>query len=80
MAARTAGAEMLGVLLDALPESERAGLINAADHHGITPVFLAFQRGDEGREGFEYLLTHGARFNQQEQEQLKLQAATLASD
>lgn len=44
MAARTAGADMMGVLLDALPEAERTELINAADKSGITPVFLAFQR------------------------------------
>lgn len=44
MAARAAGADMMGVLLDALPEGERTELINAADKSGITPVFLAFQR------------------------------------
>jgi tryptophan synthase alpha subunit len=44
MAARAADAEMMGVLLDALPETERTDLINAADKSGITPVFLAFQR------------------------------------
>jgi hypothetical protein len=44
MAARAAGAEMLGVLLDALPEQERTDLINQADKSGITAVFLAFQR------------------------------------
>jgi hypothetical protein len=44
MAARAAGAEMMGVLLDALPEADRTELINAADKSGITPVFLAFQR------------------------------------
>lgn len=44
MAARAADAQMMGVLLDALPEAERTELINAADKSGITPVFLAFQR------------------------------------
>jgi hypothetical protein len=44
MAARAADAEMMDVLLDAVPEAERTDLINAADKSGITPVFLAFQR------------------------------------
>lgn len=44
LAARTAGADMMGVLLDAVSEAERTALINAADKSGITPVFLAFQR------------------------------------
>lgn len=44
MAARAAGAEVMGVLLDGLPEEERTDIINAADKSGLTPVFLAFQR------------------------------------
>lgn len=44
LAARAAGTEMLGVLLDALPEQERTDLINTADRSGITAVFLAYQR------------------------------------
>jgi tryptophan synthase alpha subunit len=44
MAARAAGAEVMGVLLDGLPEEERTDMINAADKSGLTPVFLAFQR------------------------------------
>lgn len=69
MAARAAGAEMLEVLLAGLPEAEACQLINAPDKAGITPVFLAFQRGDEGRSAFQCLLARGAHFNQQELEE-----------
>ncbi|WIA33907.1 hypothetical protein OEZ86_007006 [Tetradesmus obliquus] len=80
MAARAAGAEMLGVLLDALPEQERTDLINAADRSGITAVFLAFQRGEEGASCFEYLMAHGARYNQQSLEELGATAAAGGQD
>eukprot|EP00882_Tetradesmus_deserticola_P006660 GHRQ01007013.1.p1 GENE.GHRQ01007013.1~~GHRQ01007013.1.p1 ORF type:complete len:195 (+),score=75.21 GHRQ01007013.1:144-728(+) len=70
MAARAAGSAMLGVLLDAMPEQERTDLINQADKSGITAVFLAFQRGEEGASCFEYLMAHGARYNQQSLEEL----------
>jgi hypothetical protein len=78
MAARAAGAEMLAVLLGpGLPAAERVELANAPDRAGITPVFLAFQRGDEGKGAFEALLHRGARFNQQEMEQAGVLAATI---
>ncbi|WIA13754.1 hypothetical protein OEZ85_007304 [Tetradesmus obliquus] len=80
MAARAAGAEMLGVLLDALPEQERTDLINTADRSGITAVFLAFQRGEEGASCFEYLMAHGARYNQQSLEELGATAAAGGQD
>lgn len=44
MAARAAGAEVMGVLLDGMQEEERTDMINAADKSGLTPIFLAFQR------------------------------------
>ncbi|KAF6235941.1 hypothetical protein COO60DRAFT_1617611, partial [Scenedesmus sp. NREL 46B-D3] len=70
MGARAAGSEMLAVLLDAMPEQERTDVINLADRSGITAVFLAFQRGEEGASCFEYLMAHGARYNQQSLEEL----------
>eukprot|EP00878_Enallax_costatus_P003965 GHUV01004186.1.p2 GENE.GHUV01004186.1~~GHUV01004186.1.p2 ORF type:complete len:191 (+),score=59.06 GHUV01004186.1:313-885(+) len=66
LAARAAGAEMLSALLDALPDEEKTQLINAADKSGITPVFLAYQRAEEGQSCFEYLMANGARYNQQQ--------------
>jgi hypothetical protein len=44
LAARAAGADMLGVLLGALSPEERAELINQEDRSGLTPAFLAYQR------------------------------------
>lgn len=44
LAARAAGADMLGVLLGALSPEERAELVNQEDRSGLTPAFLAYQR------------------------------------
>lgn len=56
MAARAADADMMGVLLNALPESARTDLINGADRSGITPVFLAFQRCDFSGNGLRLFI------------------------
>eukprot|EP00775_Hariotina_reticulata_P002654 gene2655-2953_t len=68
MAARAADAEMLTALLDDLTAEDRSDLINKADKSGITAVFLAYQRAEEGQSCFEYLMANGARFNQQEEQ------------
>jgi hypothetical protein len=70
MAARAAGREMLEALLGGLSDTERAAAINEPDKSGVTAVFSAFQRGDEGRDSFEWLLTHGARWSVQQEEQV----------
>lgn len=68
LAARAAGPEMLAALLDsqAAAHGDVAALVNAPDRLGLTPVFLAHQRGEEGQAAFECLLARGARFNQAE--------------
>eukprot|EP00884_Botryococcus_braunii_P013152 jgi/Botrbrau1/21838/Bobra.0190s0052.1 len=65
LAARAASPDMLKVLLEDLPVQEREEYVNEPDRNGITPVFLAKQKGEEGLEAFEYLLACGARYNQQ---------------
>eukprot|EP00879_Flechtneria_rotunda_P004851 GHRR01005125.1.p1 GENE.GHRR01005125.1~~GHRR01005125.1.p1 ORF type:complete len:196 (+),score=77.08 GHRR01005125.1:170-757(+) len=79
MAARAAGADMLSALLNQLPEQERTELINMPDKSGITPVFLAYQRAEEGQSCFEYLMAHGARYNQQQLEEHARQQAQHGS-
>eukprot|EP00955_Chlamydomonas_euryale_P103830 365526-Chlamydomonas_euryale.AAC.10 len=39
-------------------------LVNATDMLGVTPVFLALQKGSvEGQAAFEFLMEHGAKYN-----------------
>merc|ERR1712226_684307 len=45
-------------------EDEIQNLINDEDNSGITPLFLARQRGDEpGMKVFEFLMNRGARYD-----------------
>lgn len=45
MAARAGALDVLEVLLEDLEKADRLEYVNAADKSGITPVFLAKQRG-----------------------------------
>eukprot|EP00891_Asterochloris_glomerata_P006362 jgi/Astpho2/6362/e_gw1.00091.64.1_t len=65
LAARAGAEDMLHVLLDDMEEAERKEYVNEADKNGITPVYLARQKGDEALPVFEYLMECGARYNQQ---------------
>ncbi len=44
LAARVSDVTMLQVLLKGLSPQEREEVVNAADLHGITPLFLALQK------------------------------------
>ncbi|KIY98905.1 hypothetical protein MNEG_9058 [Monoraphidium neglectum] len=55
---------MLATLLGGLCEADVTALVNQGDHNDITPVFLAIQRGEEGQDAFEFLMQHGARYNE----------------
>ncbi|KAK9815857.1 hypothetical protein WJX72_010854 [[Myrmecia] bisecta] len=70
LAARAGNAEMLRVLLEDLEKEDRVAFVNEADKNGITAVFLAKQKGDDGLAAFEYLMECGARYNQQAWKQL----------
>lgn len=45
LAARAGAEDMLHVLLDDMEEAERKEYVNEADKNGITPVYLARQKG-----------------------------------
>lgn len=45
LAARAGALDVLEVLLEDLEKADRLEYVNAADKSGITPVFLAKQRG-----------------------------------
>ncbi|KAJ9531635.1 ankyrin repeat-containing domain protein [Haematococcus lacustris] len=63
LAARAGNAKMLATLLEDLDAPTVEVLVNQADNFGITPVFLTQQKGEEGREAFELLMSNGARWN-----------------
>ncbi|KXZ44726.1 hypothetical protein GPECTOR_63g51 [Gonium pectorale] len=65
LAARAGRTEVLRLLLDSRPQSEQEGLVNQPDFFGLTPVFLALQRGEEAHEAFTVLMDRGGRYNQQ---------------
>lgn len=65
LAARNADADMLKLLIHKLPEKQRLDVVNQPDAFQITPVYLALQKGEEGKEAFEFLMTSGARYNEQ---------------
>jgi hypothetical protein len=44
----------------------------------VVPIF--FRRGEEGTSCFEYLMAHGARYNQQSLEELGAAAAATGQD
>ena len=46
MAARAGALDVLEVLLEDLDKADKLEYVNAADKSGITPVFLAKQKGD----------------------------------
>lgn len=50
MAARCGQADALKALLEDLDEEERVAFLNDADKNGITPVFLAKQKGDHSQD------------------------------
>lgn len=65
LASRSGDADMLKVLLEGINDKQKEELVNQGDHFKITPVFLAMQKGEEGRAAFELLMLNGAKFNQQ---------------
>eukprot|EP00199_Chlamydomonas_sp_CCMP681_P008551 CAMPEP_0119102108 /NCGR_PEP_ID=MMETSP1180-20130426/966_1 /TAXON_ID=3052 ORGANISM="Chlamydomonas cf sp, Strain CCMP681" /NCGR_SAMPLE_ID=MMETSP1180 /ASSEMBLY_ACC=CAM_ASM_000741 /LENGTH=151 /DNA_ID=CAMNT_0007086335 /DNA_START=110 /DNA_END=565 /DNA_ORIENTATION=- len=62
LAARSCNPEMLQVIFESVPSEKREALANQKDNSGITAVFLAMQKGDEGRETFQTLMRHGAKY------------------
>ncbi|KAI8467738.1 MAG: ankyrin repeat-containing domain protein [Monoraphidium minutum] len=64
LAAKGGDAEMLSLLLQGRRADDVSALLNQGDHNDITPVFLAIQRGEEGQAAFEFLLQHGAHYNE----------------
>ncbi|KAK9835913.1 hypothetical protein WJX74_010869 [Apatococcus lobatus] len=70
LAARCGQADALKALLEDLDEEERVAFLNDADKNGITPVFLAKQKGEEGHAAFEFLMQSGARYTQQATKEL----------
>eukprot|EP00798_Chlamydomonas_sp_ICE-L_P001323 gene1323-32676_t len=62
---------MLTVVLESVPEAQRAALANKADKFGITPVFLAVQKIAESSEPFEILIANGGN------EEAQYQAARI---
>ncbi|KAL3152721.1 hypothetical protein ABBQ38_012312 [Trebouxia sp. C0009 RCD-2024] len=65
LAARAGALDVLEVLLEDLEKTDRVEYVNAADKSGITPVFLAKQRGEDALPSFKYLMACGAKYNQQ---------------
>merc|ERR1711976_1006531 len=66
LAARGGHLQVIEAIAEILANDEvmMEDLINGEDKQGITPVFLARQRGDEqGMLVFDYLMTHGARYD-----------------
>ncbi|KAF5839453.1 hypothetical protein DUNSADRAFT_738 [Dunaliella salina] len=62
LAARSGDAKMLGVLLRHLSPEEKTAMVNTPDNFGITPVFLASQKMEEGQAAFEFLMSCGGRY------------------
>ncbi|KAG2454810.1 hypothetical protein HYH02_000642 [Chlamydomonas schloesseri] len=65
LAARSGHCNVLRLLLDPRPAEEQEQLVNQPDFFGLTPVFLALQRGEDARDAFALLMDRGGRYNQQ---------------
>ncbi|GIL65030.1 hypothetical protein Vafri_18881 [Volvox africanus] len=65
LAARAGRTDILRLLLDGRSSSEQETMVNQPDFFGLTPVFLALQRGEEAQEAFSLLMDRGGRYNQQ---------------
>ncbi|KAG2440050.1 hypothetical protein HXX76_004164 [Chlamydomonas incerta] len=65
LAARSGHCNILRLLLDPRPAAEQEQLVNQPDFFGLTPVFLALQRGEDARDAFALLMDRGGRYNQQ---------------
>ncbi|KAG2495333.1 hypothetical protein HYH03_006603 [Edaphochlamys debaryana] len=65
LAARAGHVPILKLLLDGKPAAEQEVLVNQPDFFGLTPVFLALQRGEESQDAFSLLMDRGGRYNQQ---------------
>ncbi|KAG1664747.1 hypothetical protein FOA52_004755 [Chlamydomonas sp. UWO 241] len=63
LAARSCHMEVMPLLLEDKDPKQVDAMVNAIDTWGITPVFLALQKGAEGQKCFEFLMKHGARYN-----------------
>eukprot|EP01023_Acetabularia_acetabulum_P022148 TRINITY_DN2187_c0_g1_i1.p1 TRINITY_DN2187_c0_g1~~TRINITY_DN2187_c0_g1_i1.p1 ORF type:complete len:181 (-),score=44.03 TRINITY_DN2187_c0_g1_i1:267-809(-) len=65
LAARHGNAQMLRSILEGVEEEDKLKLVNQADLSGITPIFLAREKGKQGEEAFSFLMLCGAKYNQQ---------------
>jgi ankyrin repeat protein len=65
LAARSGDTAMLKLLLEDCTKLKASDHVNKVDHHGITPLFLALQRGDkDGQEAFEFLMMNGGKYGE----------------
>lgn len=75
LASRSGDVEMLRLLIAAVPDAaEKAKLSNQVDTFGITPVFLAVQKGDQGAAAFDFLISIGGKYNEEDTHNSKLLA------
>ncbi|GLC37378.1 hypothetical protein PLESTB_001593700 [Pleodorina starrii] len=65
LAARAGRTDVINLLLEGRSPAEQETLVNQPDFFGLTPVFLALQRGEEAQEAFSLLMDRGGRYNQQ---------------
>ncbi|GAX76376.1 hypothetical protein CEUSTIGMA_g3822.t1 [Chlamydomonas eustigma] len=65
LASRAGHLEVLKALLEDRPQDQIEYLVNQTDNYGITPVFLAIQRGDDAKHVFNFLMLCGAKYNSQ---------------
>mmetsp|Transcript_26142 Transcript_26142/g.57142 ORF Transcript_26142/g.57142 Transcript_26142/m.57142 type:complete len:215 (+) Transcript_26142:65-709(+) len=63
-AAREGHVEVLKTLMENMNTDQQEYVVNQSDNYGITPVFLALQRGKDAELAFEHMMTHcGGKYN-----------------
>ncbi|GAX81433.1 hypothetical protein CEUSTIGMA_g8863.t1 [Chlamydomonas eustigma] len=64
LASRSLHLPVLKLLIEGLDKEQAVAMANSTDNMGITPLFLALQRGpDVSKDVFEYLMHNGATYN-----------------
>lgn len=63
LAARSGHVEVLRALVEGMTPEQKEEAVNATDNFGVTPLFLAIQKGEDGMACFQFLMELGARYN-----------------
>uniref|UniRef100_A0A7S3QTA9 Uncharacterized protein n=1 Tax=Dunaliella tertiolecta TaxID=3047 RepID=A0A7S3QTA9_DUNTE len=63
LAARAGHTDMLQTIMEGISQEQKEAMINQPDQFGITPVYLALQKGNANNAAFEWLMDNGGKYN-----------------